>query len=93
MAALLNFIALDRPELLYAVKELMRKMSCATIQDECALKRVVRFLRTMPRLVAKFPWKDLAKHIEVFADSDYAGCPTTRRPTLGGVIMWRGASS
>ena len=33
VAALLNFSSLDRPELMYAVKELMRHMSNATTND------------------------------------------------------------
>ena len=90
VAALLNFSAQDRPELLYCVKELMRKMSCPTGADETGLKRVVRFIKTAPRLVAKYPWKKLSGHIEVYADSDHAGCPITGRSTLGGCVLWGG---
>ena len=92
VAALLNFSAQDRPDLQYCVKELMRKMSCATTADEVNLKRVVRYLKTAPRLVAKYPWRELPGHVEVYADSDYAGCPLTRRSTVGGCVLW-GASS
>merc|ERR1712026_175738 len=70
VAALLNFTAQDRPELLYAVRELMRKMSCPTISYESSLKRVIRFIKTAPRMVAKYPWRKLDGHIEVYADSD-----------------------
>ena len=90
MAALLNFSALDRPELLYPVKELMRKMSCATDEDLSKLKRVVRFIRTLPRLVARYPWGALSKDIEVYTDSDHAGCALTRKSTVGGAILWGG---
>ena len=88
VSALLNFTAQDRPELLYAIKELMRKMSCPTKADESGVKRAIRFLKTAPRLVAKYPWQKLAGHIEVYADSDHAGCPLTRRSTSGGCILW-----
>ena len=53
VSALLNFISLDRPDLLFTAKELMRRMSCASTHDESGLKRVVRFIRTLPRVVAK----------------------------------------
>ena len=90
VAALLNFTALDRPEVLYAVKELMRKMAAPTIQDEQHLKRALRFLRTMPRSVAQYKWGSVAASVEVYADADYAGCPRTRKSTLGGAILWGG---
>ena len=61
MAALLNFISLDRPELMYAVKELMRKMSAPSELDMVRLKRVVRFVRTLPRVVARYCWGPIAK--------------------------------
>ena len=92
VAALLNFISMDRPELLFSVKELMRRMSCASCMDLISLKRVVRFIRTMPRVIARYPWQKLSDHIEVYADSDHAGCPRTRRSTLGGSILWGGAN-
>ena len=93
VSALLNFISMDRPEEMYAVKELMRRMSNPTTGDESKLKRVVRFLRTLPRLVARYPWSPLAGHLEIYTDSDHAGCPLTRRSTLGGCVMWGGQVS
>ena len=88
VAALLNFTALDRPELLYPVKELMRKMANPSMTDESHLKRVLRFLRTLPRMVAMYKWDDLATDIEIYADADHAGCCRTRKSTLGGVVLW-----
>ena len=93
VAALLNFIALDRPELLYAVKELMRKMAAPTAQDEVGLKRVVRFLKTLPRLVASYAWAPLSQSLEIYTDSDHAGCVRTRRSTLGGCVLWEGGGA
>ena len=93
VAALLNYIAQDRPDLLYPIKELMRKMSNATANDEARLKRAVRYLKTMPRIMSRYPWQALPSMIEVYTDSDHAGCPVTRRSTLGGCILWGDASS
>ena len=91
--ALLNYGALDRPDLLYPIKELMRWMSKATSTHESKLKRVVRFLKTLPRMTAQYPWGSMAPHITVFTDSDHAGCPITRRSTVGGCVLWGDASS
>ena len=38
------------------------------------------------RLVYKFPWQS-ATHIEVYSDTDWAGCPRTRKSTSGGAVM------
>ena len=40
VAARFNFLAMDRPDFLYSVKELMRKMASPRAQDLTALKRV-----------------------------------------------------
>ena len=32
----------------------------------------------------------MEKHIEIYADSDHAGCPLTRKSTLGGCVTWGG---
>ena len=32
----------------------------------------------------------MAQHITVFTDSDHAGCPITRRSTVGGCVLWGG---
>ena len=69
VAALLNFSSLDRPEMMFSVKELMRKMAAPTAQDEMGLKRVVRFLKTLPRLVASYAWAPLSQSLEIYTDS------------------------
>ena len=51
MAACLSYFALDRLELMFSVKELMRKLSSPTEDDWQKLKRVGRYLITTPRLV------------------------------------------
>ena len=93
MGALLNFVAMDRPDLLYSVKEVMRHMSKPTSDDMIKLKRIIRYIRTVPRYAAKFPWHTPAKSIEIYTDSDHAGCPITRKSTLGGCILWGGLFS
>ena len=42
-------------DLIYAVKELMRKLSNSTQDDLIKLKRVARYLIAQPRLVMYYP--------------------------------------
>ena len=63
-------------------------MSNPTSLDEVRLKRVARFLKTVPRRQMQFPWRPLSSELEVFVDADHAGCHRTRKSTLGGAILW-----
>ena len=62
---LLNFVAMDRPDLLYSVKEVMRHMSQPTVEDMTRLKRIIRYIRTVPRWAAQI---SLAYPIQVHRD-------------------------
>ena len=88
VAARLNFLAGDRPDCQYAVKELMRKMNRATESDMVALKRVIRYLLSAPRCVCIIPWQRLPSAVKVHVDANWAGCRRTRKSTLGGVITF-----
>ena len=85
-AARANYLGPDRPDMIYAAKEVCRGMSCPTDLHQAALKRMVRYLRSRPRLVFKFDYQQ-ADHIDTYADTDWAGCPRSRRSTSGGCIM------
>ena len=88
VAARINYLAMDRPDLQYASKETMRKMSAPTEDDELKLKRIGRYLIGRPRLVLRIPWAATPRHLLVYLDSDFAGCAATRKSTSGGAIMW-----
>ena len=83
-AAKLNYIALDDPRISYASKQISQVMSRPTEEGEARIKRVVRYLRGSPECRWLFPWQDLPTHLVGFSDSDWAGCPRTRRSTSGG---------
>ena len=53
---------------------------------QSALKRLGRYALKHKRLVYKFPWQ-AATHIDVYSDTDWAGCPRTRKSTSGGAVM------
>lgn len=82
-----NFLAGDRPDIAFAVKELCRAMSRPTDRDADGLKRLARYLLDRPRVVMCFPWQTRPTSLQVFSDSDWAGCVRTRRSTSGGAVM------
>ena len=52
------------------------------------LKRIARYLVGAPRYEQKFRWQDRHSQLDIFTDSDWAGCKTTCRSTSGGVALW-----
>ena len=86
LAARANYLAQDRPDLQYAAKEVCRFMSSPTESSEAALKRLGRYLLGHMRCVYKYPFQR-AEGIEVYGDTDWSGCPRTRKSTSGGCVM------
>ena len=76
-----NFIALDRPDAQYVSKELARAMSKPSVFAMEHLKHLARYLLKHPRLVWRFVRQHLPTHVDAFADSNWAGCPVTRKST------------
>ena len=86
LAARSNYLAADRIDLQFAAKEICRFMSAPTETSAAAMKRLGRYLLGHQRLVYRFPWQQ-ASSIDVYGDTDWAGCPRTRKSTSGGCIM------
>jgi hypothetical protein len=86
-AARANFLASDRPDVAFAVKELCRGMSAPTVRDQDALKRLARYLLGRPRVVFHYAWQQAPACLDVYTDSDWAGCVKTRKSTTGGALM------
>ena len=86
IAARTNYLAADRPDVQYAAKEICRWMASPTEQGLVALKRLGRYLEHQPRVVYRYAWQTADK-IECYSDTDWAGCPRTRRSTSGGCVM------
>jgi hypothetical protein len=82
-----NYVGVDRPETQFATKECCRQMARPTELSLKALKRIARFMVGRPRLVMKMKFEEESKCVDVYVDSDYAGCPRTRKSTSGGCIM------
>ncbi len=85
-AARANYLAADRIDAQFACKEICRSMSKPTTQSWRALKRVCRFLNGVPRLVYTYP-RQRVECIDVYTDTDWAGCPKTRKSTSGGCVL------
>ncbi len=74
LAARANYLALDRPDIQYAVKELCRAMAKPTVGDRRKMKRLARYLVGRPRVVTKYDFQDKVEQVDGFTDSDWAGC-------------------
>ena len=55
IAARLNYISPDRPDIGYAVKEAARNMSKPRVSDFQKLRNIGRYLIGKPRLIMRFP--------------------------------------
>ena len=87
ISARANYVAQDRSDIQYAVKELCRRMSAPTAGDLKKLKRLGRYLVGKPRAVALFPWQAGMAVQDVYTDANWAGCKDSRKSTSGGAIM------
>ena len=86
LAARANYLALDRIDIQYAVKECCRGMANPERRHWERLKRIGRYLVGRPRAVWKYNWQT-PHDITAYSDSDFAGCRRTSRSTSGGIVM------
>ncbi len=84
LTARANYLAQDRPEAQYAIKEVARRMATPRERDWNLLKRLGRYLIGAPRAVFHYYWQRLPTYLDAFVDSDWAGCKGTCRSTSGG---------
>ena len=84
LAARANYLAQDRPEAQYAIKEIARRMASPNEEDWGPLKRLTRYLIGSPRAKFHYYWQHMPRYLDAFVDSDWAGCKGTSRSTSGG---------
>ncbi|CAK0851548.1 unnamed protein product, partial [Prorocentrum cordatum] len=82
----LGYLALDRPEVQFAAKECARGMQRPTERHLRLLKRAGRFLIGAPRAIWKWGRQRAPTVMDIYSDTDWAGCPITRRSTSSVVI-------
>ena len=83
LVARANYLAADRPDLMYATKELCRGMARPTRAHWHRLKRFGRYLVGSPRTVVKYDSQGHEKEITGYSHSDWAGCRVTGKSTSG----------
>ena len=82
-----NYLAMDRPEMLFASKTCSTAVSDPGKDDLTSLKRIGRYLKGSGRLVWVYEVQDEPNGLDVYTDADCGGCRRTRRSTSGGIIM------
>ena len=87
VAARCNYLAFDRPDIQFATKEICREMSKPTTGSLRRLKRLGQYLKGKPRLVWNFDMQSECTTIDIYSDSDWAGCRRSRKSSSGGTIM------
>ena len=89
LAARLNFIAQDNLAIQYSAKEICRNMARPETAHFAKIKKLARFLLGVKTVEWEHPWQEEqeAVKVQVFSDSDWAGCLRTRRSTSGGLMM------
>ena len=61
-------------------------MSAPTELALKAQKKLGRYVVSHRRLVFQYPWQTVEK-IDAYSDTDWSGCPKTRKRTSGGCLM------
>lgn len=90
------YLAQDRRDIAYAAKELARRLQKPRFADWQALKHLGRYLKgtqDVVSIVQVTPGSDPPGEwsLQAFVDSDWAGCPETRKSTGGEVYTLCGA--
>ena len=82
-----NFLAQDRVDIQYAVKEAAKGMANPKQSDWDKLVRIAKYLLGHKRYVMKFAIQRGVYSLNCFGDSDFAGDQITRKSTSGGIMM------
>ena len=86
-----------RPGISYATKELARSLQEPTTADQQKLKHLLRYIKgtehykQIIRPTIKVP-ESTVPDLNIYVDSDWAGCHVTRKSTTGFVITMLGAT-
>ena len=81
-----NFLAQDRMDIQYSVKEAARGMAKPRQSHWDKLLRLAKYLKGHMRYVAKYAKQSGAYSINMYGDSDFAGNIETRKSTSGGIM-------
>ncbi|PNX83963.1 putative copia-type protein [Trifolium pratense] len=85
----LQYLTITRPDLSFAVNSVCQFLSHPTTTHMQAVKRILRYVAGTVHHGLHFK-PSFDKSLIAFSDSDWAGCPDTRRSTTGFVIFYAG---
>ena len=86
MAATMSYLGMDRMDVQFCAKELCRSMAKPTSNSVKKLKKAARYLVANPDVCIEYRDQVPQEVLSIFVDSDWAGCPRTRKSTSGGII-------
>ena len=89
--AIANYLAQDRPGIQWATRHCSKDMSSPTLDSVGKLKRLARYLKHRPTIMALYPHQQTPRVVRAQTDSDWAGDKKCRRSITGGNIMLGGA--
>jgi len=96
VGSLLYLACWTRPDIAYAVSELSRFVSRPSKSHQTAVKHVLRYLKGTQNLGIRYSKQDghstQTNLLWGYVDSDWAGCPDTRKSTTGYTLMLNGAA-
>ncbi len=83
---LTEFIHIARPDIMYAVQQVCQFMHSPRDTHLQAVKRILRYLKGTINFGISFI-STSSSTLTGYVDSDWAGCPDTRRSTMGHCIF------
>ena len=86
-SSLLQYIALDRMDVVFATKEVRSRTAKADVLALLLLKRVAKYLVGHREVAINYPYQDKPSQVDCYTDADWAGDVTTRLSTTTGALM------
>jgi hypothetical protein len=87
LAARMNFLSQDSPDLQFPVKHTSREMAKPKNGSWKRIKKIARYLLNRDSVVWMFKWQDDPGYAHTASDSDWGGTSENRKSTSGGMWM------
>ena len=87
MAARLNYLSIDRPDLRVPAQYASRHMSTPSTGAWRIIRKAARYLISNPTWRARYKWQQEEEKIMCFSDADWASDKSTRQSISGGIIF------